>query len=356
MFDIRTIRDRLDLIEFDALFEQEMRETGIFEEDDLLEASTLIQQFGDSDTGLALAKYLHEKYKVSNRAELVPFVHPTGNLDLMTAKQHYDNFTILKGPNGWAAFKPSEEYLRPKLDDPKYKPSIDKSLVYIGIFSLKNQDDIIEKEIIGTRGGSYAKKEKAEVTTPTIADQLKEYIGTKGIQVFRLLKRDDPEVATMDPELLSGQRSREVGPPGASVERRKIDVRASKKQEGSVESILDKLSVRISRIIPNINKQIFFKRYSRVESDIDKQKKFKREISKFATNRDVLKDLLDEVFNDSSLLRNIASAIGSYRSEHPDDRSTDTDVAVKISSKPEVLLSVLKLLRDKIYEKGMLAV
>ena len=356
MFDIKAVRDKLDLIEEDASFEQEMRETGIFEEAELLEASTLIQQFGDSDTGLALAKYLHRNYKVSNRAELVPFTHPTGNLDLMQFKTHYDNFTILKGPNGWAAFKPDERYLRPLLGTQNYNPSKDRQLIYIGIFSLKDRDDIFEKEITGTRGGSYAKKEKAEVTTPTIADQLKEYIGTKGIQVFRLMDRDDPELSTMSPELFSGSRSGDIGSPGASVERKKIDVRATKKEESSVEAIIDRLITRISRIIPNINKQIFYKRYARVESDIDKQDKFKKEISKFRSNRDELKELLEEVFADDKLLHTVSSAIQSYRSTHPEDKSTDTDVAIKVSSNSAVLLPVLKMLRDKIYEKGLAAV
>lgn len=356
MFDIKTIRDRLDLIEEDASFEQEMRETGIFEEAELLEASTLIQQFGDSDTGLALAKYLHDVYKVSNRAELVPFTHPTGNLDLMQFKTHYDNFTLLKGPNGWAAFKPDEKYLRSLLGTSGYNPSKDRNLVYIGIFSLKDRDDIFEKEIRGTRGGSYAKKEKAEVTTPTIADQLKEYIGSKGIEVFRLMNRDDPELATMSPELFSGKRSTDIGSPGASVERTKIDVRKRKKEESSVEAIIDRLTTRISRIIPNINKQVFYKRYAKIESDMDKQDKFKKEISKFVSNRDELKDVLEEVFTDDKFLRTVASEIQSYRSANPNDKATDTDVAIKISANSTVLLAVLKTLRDKIYERGLVAV
>ena len=295
MITIKDIRDRLDLIQENAQFDQELLETGIFEElIALLEKhksvekrralgktkpaqSPLLRSFGGSPAGIELGKYLHTFHQISNRAHIEPFSHSSGNLDLMLFKRHYDNFMILKSPLGWAAITPETNYLRTKLDapppkDPKeklYNPSRDQDIRYVGIISLNNGDDIFTQEIIGTRGGAYNKREKKGVERKTIADQLKDLgLGNTGIEVYRLMERDDPSLTAKDkkgrplvkPERFSGQRSRDLGPAGASVQRAKVDARSALKKGDSEDKMNDTLADRIYSVAPRLIKQVNLRR------------------------------------------------------------------------------------------------
>jgi hypothetical protein len=372
---IQDLRDRLDTIELDSIFEQSIIDSGIFQDwEDLNEAhmsarqrrrfvgpkepggSPLINAFGDDPAGTKLAKYLHANYKVSDRANLVPFEHQTGNLDLMTFKMHYDNFTILKGPDGWAAIKPKTEYLRPKLEkDPKYNPSTDRDQIYIGVFSLYNGSDVVVKQITGSRGGSYSKKEKAEVTTPTIADQLKEFIGSKGIKVYRLMDREDPSVTGLPPEQLSGRRSRDIGPRGASVQRSKVDARSAYQtsQNPDTETLLDKLADRLFRLSPNVLSTMP-RRLRKAGIDITTNRKFQAvEANPYLLDfRELWDDALYRAVGMSQIINDpaVQSLIQQYRSENPEDKNIDSNVIIKLAGqgKPEILQLLMKEIRNEV--------
>ena len=374
VLNIQELRDRLDNIEDESIFEQSIVNSGIFEGwEDLNEGPTarqrkrfvgpkepggspLINAFGDDPAGTKLAKYLHDNYKVSDRANLQPFEHQTGNLDLMTFKTHYDNFTILKGPNGWAAIKPKTEYLRPKLEkEPGYNPSTDRNQIYIGVFSLYSRGDVIVKQITGSRGGSYSKKEKAEVTTPTIADQLKEFIGNKGIKVYRLMDRDDPSVTGLPPEQLSGRRSRDIGPRGASVQRSKVDARTAyqSSQNPDTDAIIIKLSDRLFRLAPDVLASMP-RRLRKAGIDSTTNRKFQEVESN--PSLPIFRDAWNQAILwaignlGSGQDPSVQSAIQQYRSEHPEDNSSDSNVIIKIAGrgKPEVLQPLMKEIRNEL--------
>ena len=268
---IQELRNRLDYIEEDAAFDQELLEAL----ETLFEDSELIKSLGDWDDekrmykdeqGVKLAKHLHTKYKVSDQAKLVPYSHPSGNLDLMSFKGHYDNFMILHGPNGWAAFKPKEDYLRKQLDRPGYDPSKDRNITYIGVFSLEQPVEdaqplqkgktFFTTEIEGTRGGRYDRPEKKEVTKQTIADRLKEFIGKSGVRVYRLMERDPEDIKQMDPQRLMGKRSATI-PTSASVQRQKMSVRT---KTDTQKELGKKVASKFSKIKDKILKQVEIRR------------------------------------------------------------------------------------------------
>lgn len=374
IFNIQNLRNKLDSIELDSIFEQEIAATGIFEDwDDLEEGPTarqrkrfvgpkepggspLINAFGKDTAGVKLAKHLHDKFQVSDRARLEPFEHPSGNLDLMTFKTHYDNFTILKGPGGWAAIKPKTEYLRPRLDanNPNYNPSKDRDIVYIGVFSLYNGSDVFVKEITGTRGGAYSKREKKEVTTPTIADQLKDMgIGDKGIKVYRLMDRDEPAMSQVPPEKFSGRRSRDIGVRGASVQRAKSDARANlqKSMNPDTTVLAQRVADRLFRVAPNVI-GVLPRRLRRQGIDADTNTKYQN-ISNNPSSpafKQVWTDAVERSFPSIISDPGVQAAIQDFRTNNPQNTDSDGNVVVRIASmgKPEVLQPLLRAIRDNL--------
>lgn len=391
ILNITELRNKLETIELDSIFEQEITATGIFENwKDLSEGPTpiqvaakrqqardlkrerdpemagpyppeagggspLLRAFGKTEAAINLAKYLHNVYHVSDRAKLEPYEHKSGNLDLMNFKVHYDNFTILKSPNGWAAMKPLTP--RERVDkDPSYNPSIDQSIVYVGVFSLHNGDDLFVKEIKSTRGGSYSKREKAGVTKPTVADMIKDFgIGNKGIEVFRLMDRDDPSVSGIAPEKFSGNRSRNIGPAGASVQRAKVDARAATRSSltPDTDKILDRIAGRLFKIAPNIVNAMP-RRLRRAGMDPDSNSKIQA-VQDNINNPDFKSAWASAVTNavtSSAVMQDpaIQSVIQNYRTTNPDNNESDGNVLIRIAGQgnTEVLHPVIAEIRNQL--------
>jgi hypothetical protein len=342
---IQEMRDRLDLIEEDAQFDQELME----ELELMFEASPLINTFGRDEQGVRLAKYLHKTYKVSDQAVLVPFTHPTGNLDLETFKGHYDNFMILKGPNGWAAFKPQEEYLQRMLQMPGYNPAKDRTIKYTGIFSLKDGQGIQEKEIVGTRGGAYNKKEKKEVTKATIADQLKHFIGEKPISVYRLMERDPEEVEKLPASQLMGRRSGDM-PTKASVQRRKIDVRAAMKDKDDIHSAINRISARLGRIKDKVLKQVKIRRIRAGDKNNLIIKNWEQQPDQYSAS---WFEAVEQAVTSDEFLNAVKADVDQYRQE-TGDKSSDELVAARLAAKgsSKVLSPLLKAVRTQLEAKA----
>lgn len=174
----------------------------------LNESSPLYDTFGGDKVGLALAQRLHSKYKVSDKAKLHPYSSDSGNLNLKTIKSHYYNFIVFTGPDGWAAFKPSEGGLKDKLNRPGYNPREDKSLTYTVVYAQEVEDPlnpgktkIKVDEFVTSRGGRFNRPEKKGVATKTAADFIKEIVG-KPVKVFNLLHMPDAAEKNMSPEEL----------------------------------------------------------------------------------------------------------------------------------------------------------
>jgi hypothetical protein len=379
ILNIQSLRDRLDNIELDSIFEQEIAATGIFENwEDLAEAPTprqlarrskqftgprepggspLINAFGKDIAGVKLAKYLHDNYQVSDRAQLQPFEHPSGNLDLMTFKTHYDNFTILKGPGGWAAIKPKTAYLRPKLEkEPGYNPSTDRNQVYIGVFSLYDGSDVFVKEITGSRGGAYSKREKKEVTTPTIADQLKDAgIGDKGIKVYRLMDRDAPSTADIPPEQMSGRRSKDIGGRGASVQRAKVDARTAYKasMNPDTEALLGRLSDRLFKISSNVVAAIPRRlRKAGLDPDTNRKLQAVENNPNEPAFLEAWKNAVNNGISSAAISQDpaVQALIQTYRSQNPQNNESDGNIVIRMASqgKPEVLQPLVKSIRNEL--------
>lgn len=372
ILNIQSLKNKLDAIEENSIFAQEIAATGIFESwEDLTEAPTarqrkrfvgpkkpetgspLLNTFGKTEAAINLAKYLHNVYHVSDRAKIVPYTHKTGNLDLMQFKVHYDNFTILKSPNGWAAMKPLTS--REKLEkDPDYNPSVDKSIVYVGVFSLHNGDDVFVKTIKSTRGGSYSKREKAEVTTPTVADMIKDFgIGNKGIEVFRLMDRDAPGTENIPPEQFSGRRSKNIGEPGASVQRTKIDARAaaSSSMNPDTDALLDRVSGRLFKIAPNIVGAMP-RRLRRAGLDPNSNKKIQaveNDIN-FPAFKEAWKNSVTNAIIGSIQDPNMQTLIQDFRTANPDNTESDGNILIRLAGQgnSEVLHPVIAEIRNQL--------
>jgi len=168
----------------------------------LTESSPLYNTFGGDEVGLALAQRLHSEFKVSDEAILHPYRRETGNLNLKDIKSHYYNFVLFRGPDGWAAFKPSEGRLKDKLNSPGYNPREDKSLTYTVIYAQQDSNGQIKVDtFVTTRGGRFNRPEKKGVTTKTAADFIKQIVG-KPVEVFNLLHTPDASEKDMSPEEL----------------------------------------------------------------------------------------------------------------------------------------------------------
>lgn len=360
---IKTLRDRLDLIEEEADFDIELTEEITL----LLETSELIKSLGNWDDdleqykdeqGVKLAKYLHEKYRVSDQAKLVPYTHNSGNLSLMSFKGHYDNFIVLRGPNGWAAFKPKEEYLRKKLENPRYKPSTDKSLKYVGVFSLEQPSEnatplqkgktFFATTIEGTRGGRYDRPEKKEVTAKgivTISDQLKDHIGKKGVTVYRLMERDPEEIKKIDPRMLMGRRSGDI-PTTASVQRRKIDIRRSQKTDNE---LLKQINEKISKVKNRLLKKIELRRIRKGDKNNSMIKKLKSDPTFYKET--FLPGIIQELFLYSDLestFPQLNKKVEDYKKKYNDTSTSSTSIILRLAAgeDPTVWTFLLEKLRQ----------
>ena len=373
---IQILRDRLDLIEDDASLLTDLIGTGIFEElaQDLEEKhqsrekrraktprrSPLLALFGDNDVaGQKLAQYLHDKYQVSDRARLEPYTHPHGNLDLMAIKRHFDNFVLMRGSLGWCAFKPK--------DSPTYVYGVergvdyskDRGIVYIGIFSLFDGSDIMVKEITSTRGGRYDRPEKKGVTTRPVADQMAEFIGglNKNVKVYKLVDRDEPGLKDLPPERFSGQRSRNIGAAGASVQRAKARARDVKNLEPDALKLTQQLAKRLWRTAPNIVRAVIVRRTRKGLVPVNPLKKTRDKFDPVA-QRMAPKPILDSgrwvnlVMDATNNARindiEVKAAISQYKQDNPTDRSSDDLILLKLANRGnvEVLQSLFKEIRS----------
>lgn len=362
---IKNLRNRLDLIEEEDQFDNELMEEITL----LLETSELIKSLGKWDDeqgryqdeqGVKLAKFLHEKYRVSDQAVLVPYTHDSGNLELMLFKSHYDNFTLLHGPNGWAAFKPKTEYLRKKLEQPGYNPKYDKKLRYVGIFSLEQPSEnakplqqgktFFTQTIEATRGGRYDRPEKKGVKTgPTMADQLKDHIGKKGIKVYRLMERDPEEIEKLDPRMLMGRRSGDI-PTVASVQRKKILTRTYNQTDQELIKIITK---RFSKIKTKILRKIEIRLARANDVDNTMIKRLKSDPNYFQET--FWPSLIESLFEKTDLdtkYPEIGKKIEDYKKEYNDTTSSPKSIILKLAAgkDPKIWNHLIQELKN-IFEK-----
>lgn len=394
---IKNLKNKLTVLEDDAIFEQEIRSTGIFEElDFIFEGSPLLAQFGRDPLGARLAKYLHNKHLVSDRAKLEPYQHvkhpAVTNMELEDFKTHYDNFIIMHGPDGWAAAKPKEDYLKSKLGTmvpvirnrkrvgtKPYDPSTDQDLPYVMYASLKGQNDIVIHEFTATRGGRYGHREKkyelghprAGEYMPNFADEMKKFVaksmidngdypGPKDVQVYRMLDREDPSMASIPPERFSGRRSRKLGAPGASVERSKIAAREKLRGVGADE-ISQQIADRLLKVAPKVLSKVAAIFYSEEGDLTPKFEAMQDGIENALANpgsadtdqsvkvwRDAVGTVLGsggfiQGFQDKAkLLANqhnsndelFSADINNFRIYFPNNKSSDSDFILKLSRQP----------------------
>jgi hypothetical protein len=388
------LKNRLDLIEDDAAFEDMILEE--IQQQLLLEKSPLLKQFGQSKSGQKLAKFLHKNFGLSNSAEMRPYKHVdvhgresrAGNLNLKNFKTHYDNFYILHGENGWAAFKPDVGYLRKMLrlsglektdtqvdlpdvepravpgkdecNDPKaiqrkikdYNPMHDDCLPYTAVFSLINDKGEPTVKIIDTtRGGSYLRKEKSNVERQTAADAIKDVIGHKNVKVYVLDIRDDPREKSLPPEMFSGKAGKKLGKAGASVQRRKGDVRTHGKMYQDLENVPSEVAYNsiTKKFLPILPKLL-----SRIEQYLEVSEIESKELANAKTN---LKAFADSKFKEmvkSSLGgtwvetdNNVAREIADFKKKNPEFNDSDLNVVLNLAAKGNrvVLSRILKDVR-----------
>lgn len=302
-------------------------------------------RFVPSDTQLrALLKYLHRNFRVSDQAKLVPFSHPGGNIDLISFKQHYDNFIIFRGEKGWAAFKPSEKALRPMVDAGNLPIKSNKPIPYIAVYSLNaDNGEIKVEEFVATRGGRYDRPEKAGVQKETAADHLKKFVGEKDIKVYRLMERDPEEFANMPPEVFSGKGSRQLSTP-ASIQRRKVDVRKGKNQS-EIDQLTNQVFSRLERLKPR------FLDHCLAIKDIDdlpyppimkKASEDPEYYNKIWTS--VVKDAMESI----EFRNEIAAEIANYQKKYNDTRTSDDLIILKLVSSGKALPDFIKFLKKAI--------
>jgi len=385
---IKNLRNKLDLLEFESMFDEAIEATGIYEElAALFEASPLLKTFGSDPEGTKLAKFLHDDQLVSDRARLVPYKHEkhpkVTNLQLYDFKTHYDNFIVFHGPNGWAAFKPKTEYLRPKLDDPTahripvrnrrgvivdykpYDPSRDPDLVYIMYASLKDGADIKIHEFTATRGGRYGHKEKPEAG-PNISDEIKKFVGgTKpdDITVYRLEDRDAPDLSSLPPERFSGRRSRKLGTAGASVQRAKVNAREKLRRADPLKSE-DDISARLFKVAPVVMQKVaklFLNRdgdtsnlYDDVSDHLNNIKNQPYDsISDTDQFKSIWKEAVSSALGSGNFMSQFANDIAAYRKAHPYDKISDSDLILSKLMKGEKsgFKELFKSIREELYYK-----
>jgi hypothetical protein len=345
---IKLLKSKLDTLAEDAAFEEALKETGIFEEtESLFEASPLLSQFGRDPEGIKLAKYLHNVLHISDRAKMVPYKHhkhpKETNLELYDFKSHYDNFIVIHGPNGWAAVRPKQEWLEPRLAsgvpfDPRKQSKFDKQ-PYVMYASVKNHDDVIIHEFQATRGGRYGALEKKDPKTGerlvNIADEMKKYVGfgkPDEMKIYRLEVREDPALAKVSDPQFSGRRSRTLGAAGPSIQRYKLKARA-RNQEGNVESKVDSLFDRTFKAAPLVMKAVAVKLYQEKGDTTEKYDDYAADLNSEEFKK-AWKDTLDEVLGSQHLAAPFAKDLELYRIYRPNDKSSTSDLILKLYDSP----------------------
>ena len=396
------LKNRLDLIEGDAAFEDMILEE--IQQQMLLEASELFRLVNTSKSGRKLAKHLHTNYGVSHNATITPYKHidkhgrenRAGNLDLKNFKTHYDNIYIFHGENGWAAFKPDLGYLRKMLrlsglektdtqvdlpnveprpvpdkdecNDPKaierkiksYDPMHDDCLPYTAVFSLINDKGEPTVKMIDTsRGGSYLRKEKAEVKRQTAADAIKDVIGHKKVKVYVLNVRDDPSEINLPPERFSGKAGKQLGKGGPSIQRKKVDVRKHGKMYQDLENVPSEVVYNsvVNKFLPILPKLL-----SKIENYFDVADITSKKLSIAVNNPkdfakgEEFKKMIQTSIKGTEKKPNlwissndVAKEISDFRKKNPEFNSDDLNVVLNLAAKGNrvVLSNILKDVRKE---------
>lgn len=222
---------KLDLLDLDAEFDRIVVESGVLDSEPLFEESTLIKQFGESPEGQALARFLHQTHKISNRASIRKHNMKQSNFSAQY-KEHFDNLLIVECQKGWGAAIPNMQYMKSmwKFDretdqatDGYKAPKDDRGLPFDIYYAITNSDGTVSvKHESRERMGALRTKDPRN--PHNVLNLMEERLGTIR-QLWFADQRDDPAVKSLPPEQLAGRRSRELGEPGASVERTKIYAR-----------------------------------------------------------------------------------------------------------------------------------
>jgi len=350
---IKLLKSKLDFLEEDAAFESALREAGIFEEvESLFEASPLLKKFGTDPEGLRLARYLHNVLHISDRATMIFYRHKdhpkNTNLEAYDFKLHYDNFIVFHGPNGWAAVRPKQEWLEPKLaalrPDQSFNPRAQSRhdlQPYIMYASVKNHDDIIIHEFQATRLGRYGALEKKDPKTGerliNVADEMKKYVGfgkPDEMLVYRLEVREDPSLGDLPDAQFSGRRSRTLGAAGPSVQRFKVKAR-SKNRDAGVESTESRLVDRTLRFAPVVMREVQSKLVNS-RADGETTSKYDEYEGKLGSDefKTVWTNMLQEILGSEEFITQFQKNLEIYRNYLPKDKSSDSDLILKLYESP----------------------
>jgi hypothetical protein len=115
--------------EIDAI----LKETAI-EEEEILDESSLSKMLGKEKGGQNLVRWMHNKHKLSNEADLQPAPF-SERLLWKEFKANPDNFVIVSATDGVAGIKPYEKFIKDRTEEfrkkgKQYNPSGDSTLPY----------------------------------------------------------------------------------------------------------------------------------------------------------------------------------------------------------------------------------
>jgi len=109
-----------------------LKETAI--EEEVLDESSLSKKLGKEKGGQNLVRWMHNKHKLSNEADLQPAPF-SERLLWKEFKSNPDNFVVVSAENGVAGVKPHEEFIRKRTEEFRkkgktYNPAGDSTLPY----------------------------------------------------------------------------------------------------------------------------------------------------------------------------------------------------------------------------------
>lgn len=269
------LRSTLELIELDADFDRIVEECATELRDALFETSTLLAQFGNTPEGEALARFLHDKERISNRAEFRK--HDMKKLNFAEYfKTHFDNLVIVQCEKGWGAAVPNTNYMTKswgwdketdkaiirKERGREVPPEKDRLLPYDIYYTEQDENGNVKVQS-GQRDRMGALNNKDVRNPRNVLNLIVEKLGNIK-QLWLADARDTKDVKDLPPERLAGRQSREIGTPGSSVERTKINARLSNKdaiddEELSTikkEKLINRIFPRVSKIGPQLVKNI----------------------------------------------------------------------------------------------------
>lgn len=229
-----------------------------------LDESTLSRLIGKQRGGQLLVKWLHQKHRLSNEADLQPASF-SERLFWKQFKSNPDNFVIISAENGVAGIKPSMEYIQYMIakfakKNKTYSPSGDSHLQYQAV-AFTDDGKQIDPKLLQQKDDDSDEVTKNPdrfiSTDPTVIKARMGKHSGKDTQnpdnVFNLLSE---QIGALRTVWISGFENVKDGEPGAgSVERSKMQTRAGYKASPAVMpdyKAIQLLFAKIEPVLPRI--------------------------------------------------------------------------------------------------------